>query len=909
MFREEKNMLTLVNITKDYPVADGVVHALRGVSLNLRQSEFVAILGASGCGKTTLLNIIGGLDQYTSGDLIINGVSTKEYKDRDWDTYRNHSVGFVFQSYNLIPHQTVLANVEIALTLSGVNRAERRERAIRALERVGLGDQIEKLPRQLSGGQMQRVAIARALVNDPDILLADEPTGALDSVTSLQIMEILKEISKEKLVVMVTHNPELAEEYATRIIRAKDGQIIDDSDPYDGVAEASDKLTAEMAEKEAEEGAEIANAETAARKRATKKRTSMSFWTALSLSFRNLMTKKVRTMMISLAGSIGIIGIALILAVSTGVQALIDGLERSTMSSYPLSLQATTMDLGSMLGAMMDEGDGVDNKDPDTVYSHNVVAQMLEGIAAGIATNDLETLKKYLESDETNIRDLVHDIQYRYATGLNAYLEKKVGNTTSYVKNMYDYNELLAKLGVMEEGSGATSDMTSLMGGSTSTSTVWSELVGDEAYLDAQYDVVYGKLPTAADEIVLFVNENMEISDFLLYMLGVLDVEQLRQYNDAAEAHRRDPENNPAPEDLPVTKYTYEELCGLTFRYLTNADYYTVDKNTGLVREKTEEELNQTLAAAPALKIVGILTLSPDAVGSSTAGGVGYTELLMPSLIRAVEDSEVVKKQIADATTDVFTGSTFKLYTLEDYPFIRTFIESNPMFSGMLPAMGIDINDQEAVVALANRYMRSEDTYEGNLKKFGVVDEDSPSAILIYPKDFEAKEEINTILAGFSKKHSQLTYTDTVAIMMKSVTTIVDAISYVLVAFVSISLIVSSIMIGVITYISVLERIKEIGILRAMGASKRDISRVFNAETLVIGFSAGALGILISLGLIVIINIILYSLTELASLNAVLSLPAALVLIGISMLLTFVAGLIPSGIAARRDPVVALRSE
>ena len=886
-------MLKLINIQKDYPSPDGAVHALRGVSLNFRKSEFVSILGPSGCGKTTLLNIIGGLDHYTNGDLHIQGKSTKEYGSRDWDTYRNHSVGFVFQSYNLIPHQTVLANVELALTLAGISPSERRERAKAALEKVGLGDQINKLPRQLSGGQMQRVAIARSLVNDPEILLADEPTGALDSVTSTQVMEILKEISKERLVIMVTHNPELADIYSTRIIRLKDGEVTDDSNPYDGeavVAVADEKALVPQKSK------------------GKKKHSSMSFFTALSLSFRNLMTKKARTVMISFAGSIGIIGIALILSVSTGVQALIDSLERGTMSSYPLTIQSTTFDMGAMLGDMMESGTPNENKQDGYVYSHDVVSGMISGMNAGIAYNDLAALKQYIESGETNISDYTNDIKYSYMTGVNSYtaVTDENGNV-SFRKNLKDYYDLMGELGLPVPGASSSGTMDSLMGSMTSSTSVWQEMIGSDEFVKSQYDLLAGSFPTETYDVVLYVNEQNEISDYVLYMIGFLNYEELKEYVDQLEAHNTDPLNNPEPQKPAPVSYTYDDLLGKTFRVLTDADHYKMEN--GLAVERNEAELNELLKNAPTVRITGILKPSENAVAGTVVGGIGYKGEMITDLIARVEESDVVKAQKANEGVDIFSGNPFVKYTLADYEGIRAQIEANPQFSMMLPMLNISIDDKEAIVNLANEYMASQTTLEKNYATLGVVNVENPAAISIYPKDFDSKDAINTILDDFSKTKSKLTYTDTIALMLESVTTIVNAISYVLVAFVAISLVVSSIMIGVITYISVLERTKEIGILRALGASKRDISRVFNAETLVIGFSAGLLGILISLILIGIINIILFALTELAALKAVLSLPAALILIGISMVLTLIAGLFPASVAAKKDPVVALRTE
>ncbi len=887
-------MLKLINIQKDYPSPDGAVHALRGVTLQFRKSEFVSILGPSGCGKTTLLNIIGGLDHYTGGDLHIEGISTREYTDRDWDTYRNHRIGFVFQSYNLIPHQTVLSNVELSLTLAGISPAERRARAVEALTKVGLADQINKLPRQLSGGQMQRVAIARSLVNDPEILLADEPTGALDSVTSTQVMEILKEISRERLVIMVTHNPELADLYSTRIIRLKDGEVTDDTNPYSESEEATlPESSAPVAPKKS---------------KGKKKHSAMSFLTALSLSFRNLMTKKARTLMISFAGSIGIIGIALILSVSTGVQALIDSLERGTMSSYPLTIQGTTFDMGAMLGDMMESGTPNKNKEDGYIYSHDVVSGMISGMNAGIAYNDLAALKAHLESGKTNVLDYVNDIKYSYMTGINSYtaVTDKDGKV-SFRKNLKDYYELMGELGLPVPGASSSGTMDSLMGSMTSSTSVWQEMIGTDEFIKEQYDLLAGDFPTEAYDVVLYVNEQNEISDYVLYMIGFLDFDALKDYVEKLEAHNADPENNPEPQKLKPTSYTYEDLLGRTFRVLTDADHYKLVG--GKAVERTEAELDALLKEAPTVRITGILKPSENAVAGTVVGGIGYQSEMIEDLIARVEASEVVKAQKANEGVDVFSGNPFVKFTLADYDAIRARIEANPQFSGMLSMLGVSIDDKEAIVRIANEYMASQSTLEKNYLTLGVVDPENPSSISIYPKDFDSKDAINTILDDFSKNESKLTYTDTIALMLESVTTIVNAISYVLVAFVAISLVVSSIMIGVITYISVLERTKEIGILRALGASKRDISRVFNAETLVIGFSAGALGILVSLVLIVIINVILFALTELAALKAVLSLPAALILIGISMVLTLIAGLFPASIAAKKDPVVALRTE
>lgn len=901
----QEAMLRLENVEKDYAVAGGVVHALRGVSINFRKSEFVAILGPSGCGKTTLLNVIGGLDHYSGGDMCIGGVSTKQYKEKDWNTYRNHTIGFVFQSYNLIPHQTVLANVELALTLSGVSKEERLRRAKEALQKVGLGDQLHKLPAQMSGGQMQRVAIARALVNDPEILLADEPTGALDSVTSVQIMDILKEISKDKLIIMVTHNPELADEYANRIIRLKDGVVTDDSNPFD----PSEQTLPSQKQTELQ-----------------KKKTSMSFLTALSLSFHNLMTKKARTLMISIAGSIGIIGIALILSVSSGVQAYIDSIEQSTMSSYPLTIQKTSLDMAGMLGALMGKAEqGTGEGEPDRIYSQNITADLLNSFSSGIAQNDLKRLKKFLESGQSDILSKVHDIQYQYATDLNFYLAKTDENgKTYYQRSLQDYYELFEQIGF---GSFSSSDSQLGLSMSSGTTSAFQQLVGDDSFIKSQYDLVYGAYPKGENEVVLLVDENGRISDFVLYMAGVLDPTALKEYNQAMAAHRLDPENNPEPAELPVTSYSYEELCAMRFMLVHNAAYYSLKEDGTAEQVYNKDKLTLDANFMPKgreIKVVGILKPSSEAVLSSTAGGIGYTAELMTALLKDVAEDPVVKAQMASPEIDILHGGVpfvAKTYTEADYDEIISYAlahkqEFLPLLQEMQPGMTLEqaemllpTLDKAMVVALANQYMVSSSTYEKNLSTLGMTSEDSPSAILIYPKDFESKDEIVSILDSYSNTQSKLTYTDTIALMLESVTTIVNAISYVLVAFVAISLVVSSIMIGVITYISVLERTKEIGILRAMGASRGDIGRVFNAETLVIGLAAGVLGIAVSLGLIVIINIILHALTGIPTLSAVLMPQYALILVGVSMILTLVAGLIPSGFASRRDPVEALRSE
>lgn len=867
-------MLKLKGIKKDYIMGDTVVHALKGVDIEFRENEFVSILGQSGCGKTTLLNIIGGLDKYTSGDLIINGKSTKQFTDGDWDTYRNHSIGFIFQSYNLIPHQTVLSNVELALTLSGVSPEERKKRATEALCRVGLGDQLNKKPNQMSGGQMQRVAIARALVNDPDIILADEPTGALDSETSVQIMEILKEIAKEKLIIMVTHNPELARQYSTRIIRLLDGTVTDDTDPY-----VSENERAQVKVK--------------------KKKKSMSFFTALSLSLNNLMTKKGRTFLTAFAGSIGIIGIALILSVSSGVNAYIDSIERSAMASYPLVIKESTMDTTTLLTSLMKENTSNGDRDKDKVYSNDIMISMMKAMTSGMTTNNLTKFMEYLKSDKSNINDYVADIKYSYKANLNTYsVIKNPDGTVTYRKNMSGMDELMDEIG-----------MGGVMGSMMSGSGAWQELIGDGDYIKSQYTVVDGRLPEKSDEIVLIVDSNNQVSDYILYMLGIRDIQEIKDYIEAAKEAIKNGTENTAT--IEPTEYTFEELYGYTFKALLDSDYYKLDEE-GKIIERTDEEIDAVLKDENtlSLKIVGVIRPTDESVSGSSVGTIGYLSSLMPSLIEKSNYSDVVKAQLADKETDLFTGNKFssKKFTLEDAEMLRTEIPAKfPEYAAIISTF-----TDEKLVGIANESLTTKATYESNLEKLGYVDMSKPSSISIYPKDFDAKDEISNIISEYNKKQSEedkISYTDTVAILMNSVTTIVNVVSYVLIAFVAISLVVSSIMIGIITYISVLERTKEIGILRAIGASKRDISRVFNAETIIIGFTAGVIGILVTLLLNGVINIILHALTGVMSLNAILPFGGAVILVAISVALTLIAGLIPSGIASKKDPVIALRTE
>lgn len=904
-------MLKLKGITKEYITGDFKVNALRGVSLEFRESEFVSILGQSGCGKTTLLNIIGGLDKYTSGDLIINGVSTKEYKDSDWDTYRNHSIGFVFQSYNLIPHQSVLANVELALTLSGVSKAERKKRAIEALEIVGLGDQIHKKPNQMSGGQMQRVAIARALVNNPDILLADEPTGALDSETSVQVMNILKEISKNKLVIMVTHNPELATEYSTRIINLLDGRVVSDSNPYTQESEVVGKHNANLhfegdgpfvAEGNVED-IKVKSKKTKKKELNKKKKKSMSFFTALSLSLNNLLTKKGRTILTSFAGSIGIIGIALILSVSAGVNAYIDSIEESTMSSYPLTINESYMDSTSLLASFMSQNKDVEKKD-DEISSNNVMVDMIKAMTSGVTTNNLSKFKDFIENGNSGIKDYTTDIKYQYLASMSTYtpVYDKDGNFVEYKRNLNGLSELMNE--IMPNSSGSSSSGSSMSSMMMASSGAWTELVGDMDYIKSQYTLVDGKFPENKNEVILIVNKDHQVSDYILYILGIEDTKDIKNYFDAVIA------GNTENVTLEPSSYTFEELYSYTFKAIINSDYYKMEN--GLIVEKNDDEIQEAVKNAQELKIVGIVTPSDD---STAVGSIAYLPELMSDLIAKGNNSDVVKAQMENSDTDLFSGNKFdtKEYTLEDAEMLRAMFVAQAQAQGQTDYVAIIQAMQPIqIVNMANNMLVTDATYDGNMQTLGYVDFNKPSSIIIYPKDFESKDAIADIISSYNSEQKEadvINYTDTVALLMSSVTTIVNVISYVLIAFVAISLIVSSIMIGVITLISVQERTKEIGILRAIGASKKDVSRVFNAETLIVGFSAGAIGILVSLVLIVIINIILHALTGLSTLNAVLPVGAAFILVGISMLLTLVSGLIPSSVAAKKDPVIALRTE
>ena len=986
-------MLEIRNIVKDYETGSETVHALKGVSIAFRESELVSILGQSGCGKTTLLNIIGGLDQYTSGDLIINGQSTKQYKSADWDIYRNHSVGFIFQSYNLIPHQSVLSNVELALTLSGVSKAERRRRAKEALEKVGLGNQLNKRPNQMSGGQMQRVAIARALVNDPDILLADEPTGALDSETSIQIMELVKKIAKDRLVIMVTHNPELAEKYSTRIVKLLDGQIVGDSDPFDP---AKEPAHSEVRKSEVTKG----------------QKTSMSFLTALSLSKNNLMTKKGRTFLTSFAGSIGIIGIALILSLSNGVQEYINSVERSTLASFPVSIQHETVDYTSLMTSMMNVRDNAEeNRDPDRIYTNDISTEMMKTMLSEMQTNNLAEFKEYLESDPDGISASIEEIQYSYDSNLYIYGHSADGD----IMQINPSTVMSAMMGqsMADNVSQMTNTYSSLMGSSSMSSyDAFRELLSTDM-LKTEYEVLAGRLPEAYNEVVVLVTDRNELSDVTLYTLGLRDQDELEGMMSSVMA------GESFDLDTGDLSFSYDDLMGMEFSMLTAPEFYQKnDDGTWTDMRSDSEFMEQAAENGLKLKVVGILKPDADSLISSTnSGGIGYTHALTEYMIDKTNSSELVKAQKENPDVDVFTGIEFpKADEEEEQPMSQS--EAMEMLAGMLTEeqrtklnegiMAALTEEQQAQIQSAMMGMVSDEqmnsimmgvltpeqltqlqsgadvnslltdakkaqmsaqiaasitaeqnaelsammngmvdptkmytifmqvlttdqlrqlmdmtkepettdaTYDGNLKLLGVAELSEPSSMKIYATDFESKEKITQLIEKYNdskiaddNQADVINYTDYVGLMMSSVSDIINSISYILIAFVAISLIVSSIMIGIITYISVLERTKEIGILRAMGASKRDISNVFNAETLIVGFSAGVIGIAVTLLLNIPINIIIENITGIANV-ALLPWQGGVILVVISMLLTLIAGLVPAGVAAKKDPVEALRTE
>ena len=829
-------MLELKNVTKVYKTKELTQKALDKVSIKFRDNEFVSILGASGSGKTTMLNIIGGLDRYTTGDLIINGISTKKYKDSNWDTYRNHKVGFVFQSYNLISHQTALSNVELALTLSGVGKKERRKRALDALKKVGLKEHAHKKPSEMSGGQMQRVAIARALVNDPDILLADEPTGALDSKTSVQIMDLLKEIAADRLVIMVTHNPELACDYSTRIVKLKDGVIIDDSNKYDGEEEINNSTIG--------------------------KKTSMSFITALSLSLNNLMTKKARTFLTAFAGSIGIIGIALILSLSNGVSNYINDKEEEALSNYPLTIEKNSMDMTSMMLNMM-KTKSKHYKD-DKIRSNNVLNDLLTSFK--VKVNNLKDFKTYIDNNK-NISKYANDIQYGYDLDINLFTTDVDGNTLKVnPTNIYENLGVISRFMQFSDNN-----------------NVFVELFDNDKMLLDNYDLVAGNLPKNYNEVVVMIDSNNEISDYTLYALGLKSKSELDDMVKKSE--------NGEDAKSKIEEYNYDDLLGLSYKLVFNSDYYVSENGIWIDKSNNDDYVNELVNNGETIRVVGIIKSHED-TALTTTGAIGYTKDLTNYVIDKINNSEIVKSQREKPDINVFTGRSFDDVNISIDPSIYTLSEVE-------------------IKSYIENIMDTKSTYQDNLKKLGSVDTDDPDTINIYPKDFKSKDKIVDIIKKYNSKKSEadkITYTDTVGMMMKSVTSIVNVISYVLIAFVGISLVVSSIMIGIITYISVLERRKEIGILRAIGARKKDISRVFNAEAIIEGLAAGILGILITLLLSLLGNIIV---SHALNINNIMHLPlsAALVLIFISVFLTFIAGLVPSKIASKKDPVIALREE
>ena len=860
-------MLRCENIIKDYPTNEEVVHALKGVSLTFRNSEFVSILGQSGCGKTTFLNIIGGLDHYTSGDLIINGKSTRNYKDKDWDTYRNHKIGFVFQSYNLITHQSVLSNVELALTLSGVGKEERKKRAIEALTKVGLKDQIYKKPTQLSGGQMQRVAIARAIVNNPDIILADEPTGALDSSTSIQIMEILKEISKDKLVIMVTHNPELAQKYSSRIIRLSDGEVISDSNPYNEFEELNNSQI--------------------------DKKTSMSFKTALSLSLNNLMTKKARTILVSFAGSIGIIGIALILSLSNGVQSYIDSVESDTMTAYPIQIQSTTMDMTSMMEAMAGKEESSNEKREDNqIYTRSFVNDVLESIASS-KQNNLEELKKYIESEQgKELRENTRAIEYSYGLNLNVYNE----DTDSGLIQVSP-NGLIDKLGM--------SDMVDLrsqfMAGTSDANEVWLQLPDSNTLKESEFELLEGSWPQNYNEVVIGVDSDNNITDYALYSLGLLNQDEVvDSYNKILQG-----DSNEIETTKNKKSYSYEELMNSKFKLVFNCDLFEKVNGIWIDQSENEDYIKNVVDQAQDIKVVGIIRQKDNTMSSGMLGGIYYSSKMSDYVIEQCENSQIVKEQKENKDINIFTGNRFKSNEKLDFSSLTP--QQQMQFASM---------SQEEMMAYMQTYNDNMNaSYESNLKKMGVVNLDSPSQISLYAKDFDSKEALADCIEDYNdlqeekgNSNNVISYSDMVGMMISSVSSVVNMISYVLIGFVSISLVVSSIMIGIITYISVLERTKEIGILRSIGASKKDVSRVFNAETFIIGLTSGCMGILITILLNIPISTIVASKTGVEHI-AKLPWQGAIILILISLVLTLIAGLIPSKYASKKDPVEALRTE
>ena len=854
-------MLEIKKITKTYETDGFKQKALHKVSINFRKNEFVSILGPSGSGKTTLLNIIGGLDRYDSGDLIINEVSTKKYKDNDWDSYRNHRVGFVFQSYNLISHQTVLQNVELALTLSGVSKTERRKKAKQVLKSVGLEKHINKLPNQLSGGQMQRVAIARALINDPDILLADEPTGALDSDTSTQIMDLLKNVAKDKLVIMVTHNPELAEKYSSRIIKLRDGEVIDDSNPYDG---------------------KINTKESYEQEKLKSKKTSMNLITALSLSLNNLMTKKGRTILTAFAGSIGIIGIALILSLSSGLNNYIGKVEEDTLSLYPLTLEKESMDRTTLMESLMDD-DRTENKGDDKVYSNNIMTDMLSSVAGSRYNNDLKSFKEFIENDKTDIQDYVSDIRYTYNLNLNLY-------KANYEEKIVQVNPstVFDNLGIANDMMSQTANMPGM-----SEVNSWIELPEKEDVLKSQYDLVAGKMPENYNEVVLVMDQNNQVSDYALYSLGLLDQDELKNSLNKII-------NGEEIEKKDTYSYEYDDIIGLKYKLVLNTDYYEKEKGIWIDKSSDETYMKNILKNALDIEVVGIIKISEDS-SANTTGVIGYTKDLTKYTVDNINKSEIAKEQIEKPNINVFTGLEFSSDPTFD---IKNLPKEQQQYLSTL-------SQTELAKVISEYTENASSDYATNIQKLGIVDLEDPYTIELYPKDFESKDKITEVIDDFNSERNEdekIIYSDIVGVMMSSVTTIINAISYILIAFVSISLVVSSIMIAIITYISVIERTKEIGILRAIGARKKDVSRVFNAETLIEGLFAGVLGIIVTILLNIPINAIIYNITGISGLSK-LPLVGGIILIIISVVLTFIAGLVPSRMASKKDPVIALRTE
>ena len=847
-------MLKINGIKKSYQTGNFIQHALKGIDLEFRQSEFVAILGPSGSGKTTMLNIIGGLDRYDDGDLIINGKSTKKFKEKEWDAYRNNCIGFIFQSYNLIGHISVLQNVEMSMTLSGISKKKRKKKALNVLKKVGLEEHSHKLPNQLSGGQMQRVAIARALVNDPEIIMADEPTGALDTETSIQIMDLIKEIACEKLVIMVTHNPELASEYANRIVTFKDGNLISDSNPIN----ENDNSTKEL----------------------NLKQTKMSFSTALSLSFTNLMTKKGRTTLTALAGSIGIIGIALILSLSHGMQSYIDKVQEETLSGYPLMLQEQSIDMQAMMLNM--QGEKTEGKkESGKIYSNNVMNKMMNTMTSKVKANNLESFKNYIDKNK-ELKSVTNAITYSYDLDLQLYkndLEKIVKVNPSNILN--------------EMGMGPNQMQAEFM-----STNIFSQLFDNQKLNEQMYDVVSGRWPKKYNEVVLSVDENEEITDYSLYALGLLDQDELKVIMKKIQAGEK-------IEEAERKKYSYKEILDLEFKYLLNTDYYEKNNKIWINKEEDNEYLKNKLKNAEKIKVVGIVKPSEESIGANAGGLVFYTKELTEHIINKNNESAIIKEQKENKKINVLTGMEFSENTKFD---MNNLTNEQKMYLQNMSAL-------ELAQFLESYKEQAGSTYESVLKTIGSVNLKKPSTISIFPKDFEGKEKIETIIKKYNnsqeeKGHEEniIEYQDIVGMMMKSVSTIINVISYALMAFVSISLVVSSIMIGIITYISVLERTKEIGILRAIGASKKDITRIFNAETLIEGLIAGLFGIGITMLLNIPINIIIKDLTNISGI-AKLPLIGAIILILLSIILTVIGGFMPAVIASKKDPVEALRTE